>query len=46
VGRSTLDGRHALPRAFIGDRDGAARLFAKVTRYRLTTGRQPARAVR
>ena len=39
VSRSALDGRHAMPRAFIGDRDGAARLFAKVTRHRLTAAR-------
>jgi len=39
VRSSPLDGRHALPRAFVGDRDGAARLFAKVARHRLTTGR-------
>ena len=41
VGSSPLNGRHALPRAFIGDRDGSARLFAKVARHRLTTGRGP-----
>jgi peptidoglycan/xylan/chitin deacetylase (PgdA/CDA1 family) len=39
VGSSTLDGRHALPRAFVGDRDGSARLFAKVARHKLTAGR-------
>jgi peptidoglycan/xylan/chitin deacetylase (PgdA/CDA1 family) len=39
VGSSTLNGRHALPRAFVGDRDGSARLFAKVTRHKLTVGR-------
>lgn len=39
VGSSTLNGRHALPRAFVGDRDGSARLFAKVARHKLTVGR-------
>jgi peptidoglycan/xylan/chitin deacetylase (PgdA/CDA1 family) len=39
VRSSPLDGRHALPRAFIGDRDGSARLFAKVARHRLTLTR-------
>ena len=39
VGSSPLDGRHAMPRAFVGDRDGSARLFAKVARHRLTAGR-------
>ena len=39
VRSSPMDGRHALPRAFIGDRDGPARLFAKVARHRLTVGR-------
>jgi peptidoglycan/xylan/chitin deacetylase (PgdA/CDA1 family) len=39
VHSSPLDGRHALPRAFIGDRDGSARLFAKLARQRLTAGR-------
>ena len=39
VGSSALDGRHAMPRAFVGDRDGSARLFAKVARHRLTAGR-------
>lgn len=39
VQSSPLDGRHALPRAFIGDRDSSPRLFAKVARHRLTTGR-------
>jgi peptidoglycan/xylan/chitin deacetylase (PgdA/CDA1 family) len=39
VSRSPLDGRHAMPRAFIGDRDGAARLFAKVTRHKLSAPR-------
>jgi peptidoglycan/xylan/chitin deacetylase (PgdA/CDA1 family) len=32
-------GRHAVPRTFIGDRDNSARLYAKVARHRLTTGR-------
>jgi peptidoglycan/xylan/chitin deacetylase (PgdA/CDA1 family) len=39
VGSSALNGRHALPRAFVGDRDGSVRLFAKVTRHKLTAGR-------
>jgi peptidoglycan/xylan/chitin deacetylase (PgdA/CDA1 family) len=30
-----LAGRHAIPRAFIGDRDTSPRLFAKVVRHRL-----------
>jgi peptidoglycan/xylan/chitin deacetylase (PgdA/CDA1 family) len=34
-----LAGRHAVPRTFIGDRDTSPRLFAKVARHRLTTGR-------
>jgi peptidoglycan/xylan/chitin deacetylase (PgdA/CDA1 family) len=34
-----LDGRHAIPRTFIGDRDTSPRLFAKVARHRLTMGR-------
>ena len=32
---SQLNGRHAIPRAFIGDRDNGVRLFAKVARHRL-----------
>src|SRR5262245_48430690 len=39
VGSSSLNGRHALPRAFVGDRDGSARLYAKVARHKLTVGR-------
>lgn len=39
TGSSTLDGRHALPRAFIGDRDTSPRLYAKLLRHRLTAGR-------
>ena len=39
VHASPLAGRHAIPRAFIGDRDTAPRLFAKVARHRLTVGR-------
>ena len=34
---SELNGRHAIPRAFIGDRDNAVRLLAKVARHRLTS---------
>lgn len=36
VGSSALNGRHAMPRAFVGDRDGSARLFAKLARHKLT----------
>jgi peptidoglycan/xylan/chitin deacetylase (PgdA/CDA1 family) len=36
---SPLNGRHALPRTFVGDRDTSWRLFAKRVRHRLTTGR-------
>ena len=36
---SPLAGRHAIPRAFIGDRDTSPRLFAKVARHRLITSR-------
>jgi len=39
VHTSPLAGRHAIPRAFIGDRDTSPRLFAKVARHRLTAGR-------
>jgi peptidoglycan/xylan/chitin deacetylase (PgdA/CDA1 family) len=39
VHSSALDGRHALPRTFIGDRDTSPRLLAKLARHRLTTGR-------
>jgi peptidoglycan/xylan/chitin deacetylase (PgdA/CDA1 family) len=39
VHASPLRGRHAIPRAFIGDRDTSPRLFAKVARHRLTMGR-------
>ena len=39
VGRSELAGRHAVPRTFVGDRDGSARLLAKVVRHRLTAAR-------
>ncbi len=35
---SGLNSRHAMPRAFVGDRDGSARLYAKVARHRLTVG--------
>jgi peptidoglycan/xylan/chitin deacetylase (PgdA/CDA1 family) len=33
TGRSTSDGRFAIPRVFVGDRDGAARLAAKWLRH-------------
>lgn len=36
VGGGPLAGRHAVPRVFVGDRDGSARLFAKVVRHRLS----------
>jgi hypothetical protein len=36
---SPLAGRYAIPRTFVGDRDGPARLYAKLARHRLTTGR-------
>jgi peptidoglycan/xylan/chitin deacetylase (PgdA/CDA1 family) len=32
---STLNGRHAIPRTFVGDRDNGVRLLAKVARHRL-----------
>jgi peptidoglycan/xylan/chitin deacetylase (PgdA/CDA1 family) len=35
-------GRHTLPRTFVGDRDGGARLWAKMARHRLRAARQPA----
>ncbi|WP_327000941.1 polysaccharide deacetylase family protein [Dactylosporangium sp. NBC_01737] len=38
VGRSTLDRRYALPRVFVGDRDGAARLAVKWLRHRIVAG--------
>ena len=36
VEASALSGRHAIPRTFVGDRDNAVRLLAKVARQRLT----------
>jgi peptidoglycan/xylan/chitin deacetylase (PgdA/CDA1 family) len=39
AGRSAPVGPHTLPRTFIGDRDTSPRLFAKLARHRLTTGR-------
>lgn len=39
VQSSPVDSRHAIPRAFIGDKDNGARLLAKVARHRLTVGR-------
>jgi peptidoglycan/xylan/chitin deacetylase (PgdA/CDA1 family) len=38
VSRSTLDDRYAMPRIFVGDRDGAARLAAKWLRHRIAAG--------
>src|SRR5438309_1853461 len=46
VYRSPLDGRHAIPRTFVGDRDGSLRLHAKVTRHRLLDARVSAAAER
>jgi peptidoglycan/xylan/chitin deacetylase (PgdA/CDA1 family) len=34
-----VTGRYAIPRTFIGDRDAAPRLYAKLARHRLTVGR-------
>ncbi|MER5394362.1 polysaccharide deacetylase family protein [Saccharopolyspora sp. NPDC002686] len=39
IWRSEASGVHALPRTYIGDRDGALRLRAKHLRHRLTTNR-------
>jgi len=36
VRSSSLDGRHALPRTYVGDRDGSVRLLAKLARHRVT----------
>jgi peptidoglycan/xylan/chitin deacetylase (PgdA/CDA1 family) len=38
IWRSELTGRHALPRTYIGDRDGSLRLYAKRVRHRLASG--------
>jgi peptidoglycan/xylan/chitin deacetylase (PgdA/CDA1 family) len=38
AGPRTLDGPYAMPRVFVGDRDGAARLAAKWLRHRITAG--------
>jgi peptidoglycan/xylan/chitin deacetylase (PgdA/CDA1 family) len=38
VGASIVDRRYAIPRVFIGDRDGPLRLSAKVIRHRLRGG--------
>jgi peptidoglycan/xylan/chitin deacetylase (PgdA/CDA1 family) len=39
IWRSTLSGRHALPRTYVGDRDGMLRLLAKRVRHELTIKR-------
>jgi peptidoglycan/xylan/chitin deacetylase (PgdA/CDA1 family) len=38
VRSSALDGRHALPRTYVGDKDGPLRLMAKLTRHLFTAG--------
>jgi peptidoglycan/xylan/chitin deacetylase (PgdA/CDA1 family) len=43
VYRSTLDGPHAIPRTFVGDRDTSPRLHAKRLRHRLHHELRPAR---
>jgi peptidoglycan/xylan/chitin deacetylase (PgdA/CDA1 family) len=37
VHSSPLNGRHAIPRTFVGDRDNGVRLLVKVARHRLTS---------
>ncbi|MGW0809486.1 polysaccharide deacetylase family protein [Nonomuraea sp. NPDC002799] len=39
IGKSGLSGRHALPRTYVGDRDGALRLRAKRARHQAQWGR-------
>jgi peptidoglycan/xylan/chitin deacetylase (PgdA/CDA1 family) len=39
IWRSQLSGRHALPRTYVGDRDGPLRLLAKRLRHELTIKR-------
>ena len=39
---SAVDGLHAIPRTFVGDRDTSPRLYAKVARHRLAQRRRPA----
>ncbi|MFG1603998.1 polysaccharide deacetylase family protein [Actinoplanes sp. NPDC049265] len=39
VQTTPVAGRYAIPRTFIGDRDAAPRLYAKLARHRLTAGR-------
>lgn len=41
AGRELPSGLFTLPRTFVGDRDGAARLYAKLARHHLTAGRVP-----
>jgi peptidoglycan/xylan/chitin deacetylase (PgdA/CDA1 family) len=38
VGSPPPGGRHALPRTYVGDRDGSVRLLAKLARHRLAAG--------
>ncbi|WP_245761520.1 polysaccharide deacetylase family protein [Saccharopolyspora shandongensis] len=39
IWRSPVSGRHALPRTYVGDQDGALRLLAKRLRHALTANR-------
>ncbi|MGP4020276.1 polysaccharide deacetylase family protein [Saccharopolyspora sp. 5N708] len=39
IWRSPLSGRHALPRTYVGDRDGSLRMLAKRMRHELTSKR-------
>jgi peptidoglycan/xylan/chitin deacetylase (PgdA/CDA1 family) len=41
AGRDLPAGTLTLPRTFVGDRDNPPRLYAKLVRHRLTTGRVP-----
>jgi peptidoglycan/xylan/chitin deacetylase (PgdA/CDA1 family) len=43
VAPGALTGRHALPRTYVGDRDGAPRLLLKQARHRLREGVQQVR---
>ena len=44
VRSSAVDGLHAIPRTFVGDRDTSPRLSAKVARHRLAHRRRAGRA--
>lgn len=46
IWRSALSGPHALPRTYIGDRDGSLRLDAKRARHRLSDRREASRFLR